>query len=231
MKTVVTMTSWKARIDTVHIAIRAFMKYQTIKPDIFYLWLSDEEFPDHILPLKLTQIIDAYDVKLKWLTGNEYAFKRWHVYPEHYEDLVISIDDDRYYPKDTVEYAQNFIKDHPNDICNIFFHQCGYDIAYGIWMNTQCIIPPGVFPLKALEAHEKFKTCHSDEAIIFPFILKNDIRIQQSPKFLHHWLFTITQNEPMHLNEHFMNTKLKTFNEICQILHVKNYEKYNRIIY
>ena len=46
MQTIVTMTSWSGRIEHVGSSIFRFFKTQTKLPDIFYLWLSEEEFPN-----------------------------------------------------------------------------------------------------------------------------------------------------------------------------------------
>ena len=40
------MTSWTKRINCVARSIYYFMKTQTVKPDLFYLWLAEEEFPN-----------------------------------------------------------------------------------------------------------------------------------------------------------------------------------------
>ena len=46
MSTVITMTSWKQRIASVGQCIWMFYKVQCKKPDVFYLILSEAEFPN-----------------------------------------------------------------------------------------------------------------------------------------------------------------------------------------
>jgi hypothetical protein len=46
MKTVITMTTWSKRIQFTARAIYRFLKTQIVKPDLFYLWLAEEEFPN-----------------------------------------------------------------------------------------------------------------------------------------------------------------------------------------
>ena len=96
MKIVITMTSWTKRIQYVAKTIYYFLKTQTVKPDMFYLWLAEDEFPnkEKDLPEDLLTICSVFNVQIKWTKYNEYAFKRWYVYPKHNDDLVISIDDD-----------------------------------------------------------------------------------------------------------------------------------------
>lgn len=100
MKTVVTLTSWKNRIKYLHDFLFVFFKTQLEKPDIFYIWLSIDEFPNKEKDLddKLVKFISDHNINLMWLNGNDTVFKRWNVFPKHLNDIVISIDDDRVYP-------------------------------------------------------------------------------------------------------------------------------------
>ena len=72
---VITMTSWTGRIQHVSRAIYNFFKTQTKKPDLFYLFLSIEEFKnkESDLPQDLKLIINAYNIKLMWTKENEYC--------------------------------------------------------------------------------------------------------------------------------------------------------------
>ena len=78
---VITMTSWKGRIHVVGKCIYYFFTRQTEKPDVFYLWLSVEEFPnrENDLPADLLAVIDAFGVRLCWTETNEYIYKRWNI--------------------------------------------------------------------------------------------------------------------------------------------------------
>jgi hypothetical protein len=120
INTVVTMTSWVGRIRKVGLAIHTFMQSQTVKPDIFYLVLSHKEFADvSALPDDLKRICKIYNVQLLWCNENDYCFKRWYVFPKHYNDLVISIDDDIIFHPKLIETAQTH-KHETNHIYNIF---------------------------------------------------------------------------------------------------------------
>ena len=181
MKTVVTMTCWTKRINQMPRFLDNFFATQTKKPDIFYIWLATEEFPDHNLPIELVNAIQKYGIILKWVEKNEYCHKRWRVYPEHYEDIVISLDEDVRYVNDLVErageckcitnlYVPNSLEnlDEMNNVKYIGF--CG-----------QCIIPPKTFPLEAYD--EKYLNDRlelspkCDECWINVFLVKNHIKV------------------------------------------------------
>ena len=44
-KVIISLTSYPARIDTVHLTIRSILR-QTVQADKILLWLSIEEFPN-----------------------------------------------------------------------------------------------------------------------------------------------------------------------------------------
>lgn len=177
MKIVVTMTCWPKRINQMPVFLDYFFATQTKKPDIFYIWLATEEFPDHKLPLKLTEAIKKYNITLKWVEKNEYCHKRWRVYPKHYEDIVISLDEDIKYSNDLIEQSVNY-----KNITNLHiptFKQY-VNIDY-IGICGQCIYPPKTFPLEAYD--EKYLNDRlefspkSDECWLDFFMMKNNKKI------------------------------------------------------
>lgn len=193
MKTIVTMTSWLKRIDMVGEFIYIFMTSQTVKPDVFYLWLSEDEFPNkwYDLPKDLLVIAKYFGISIIFCPGNDYVFKRWNVYPKHYNDLVISVDEDQFYDvdliKDAIEYHYP-----PNTSYNIF-SEITVDFQYtkaGLFYNkvpaksgipslkTNCngnhIFPPGTFPIECFQpdniAKRRIVCKRCDESYFLPWI-------------------------------------------------------------
>ena len=186
------MTSWTGRIKYVGKAIHRFMTTQIVKPDIFYLWLAEEEFPnkEKDLPEDLLMVCEAFGVKIKWTPYNDYCFKRWYVYPEHYNDLVISIDDDIEFPNTLIEEA-NKHKTETNTVYNIF-----QDLTFEYYprANVRCYYPnrdsllanfagmscvcPKTFPLETLTPENiiaRRKVCkRCDETWIKGFSIMNN---------------------------------------------------------
>ena len=199
MQIVCTMTSWKGRIKFVGRAIFYFLSKQTIKPDLFYLWLSEEEFPkkEKELPEDLLLICNQFKIKIQWIKQNEFCFKRWYIYPKHWEDFVVCIDDDKAYKPNTIELGLKYYKKFNNTVFSIA------DLKYSRQFNNsihnelkkfysdkpdfrycfcgQCIIPPKCFPLdcwtpEQIEIRKKIcKKC--DESWINPWLVKNNIKI------------------------------------------------------
>ena len=203
MKTIVTMTSWTQRIKEVGFSIFRFLETQTIKPDEFYLWLAEEEFPDGVseLPHELLLTCTSLGIKLSWCKYNECAFKRWHVYPEHADDLVISIDDDMVYSADLIKDCQENALSNPTPHI-IHYSACGglieidNGIAYNItkkyngpspknYFFGQCAFTPNAFPLEIMGDDLltlKRKICNrTDEGWLHPYVVKNNIPIEFLP--------------------------------------------------
>lgn len=177
MKTVVTMTCWTKRINQMPIFMDYFFKNQTQKPDIFYLWLATEEFPNHKLQMALEECISKYGIVLKWIEKNEFCHKRWYVYPEHYEDVVISLDEDSRYVNDLVERAKDC-----KLITNLWIPRTeNYHEPYRLGFCGQCIVPPKTFPMEAYSEQYRndrlLTTPKCDECWINTFLLKNNIKL------------------------------------------------------
>lgn len=193
------MTSWIQRINVVAKFIYHFMTTQSIKPDIFYLWLAEDEFPnkEHDLPNDLLLICESFNIKICWTKLNEYCFKRWYVYPQHYSDLVISIDDDIILSPNMIEAIRKEYIKHPIPQV-IHYKNCGGEITikngieYHIgnlhnkssiknYFQGNCAFTPNSFPLEAFSNDMiklRQKICPKcDESWLHPFLIKNKIPI------------------------------------------------------
>jgi len=200
MLTIITMTSWTGRIKYMGEAIFRFMNTQTVKPDIFYLWLAEEEFPnkESDLPKDLLQVCKYFHIMVKWIKDNEYCHKRWYVYPDHYNDLVISIDDDVFYDTKLIESAKKMTTKYNNLIINCgdyLYPRLSYNNSIQrvflpptidiplktIQLCGQCIVLPRSFPLNSILPNaitlrkEYCKKC--DECWLTPYIVNSDTRI------------------------------------------------------
>lgn len=105
---IVAFTSWKKRIDNAaKVALNIID--QTIKPDLIELNLSIEEFPngEADLPKELNFLISKKLLTVNWIDKNTYTFKKFiptlqkHFGEDYY---LITIDDDKLYDKDYLEF-------------------------------------------------------------------------------------------------------------------------------
>ena len=197
MKTIVTMTSWKKRIQYVHKVIEQFIRYPA-NFDKIYLWLAEPEFPnkEKDLPEELQQMMEHPRFEIRWTKLNEYNHKRWYVYPEHYNDIVVSVDDDAVYNIVNVCKAISYAVDNHCIVnladlfySNVFNHSIHKEVIH--WYQdepnfyttfcAQCVIPPRTFPCDCLREcclDIRRKICQRcDESWINPFLINDGVKI------------------------------------------------------
>ena len=114
-KIVVSLTSFPARIDKVHLVIRC-LKRQTVRPDKIVLWLSKEQFNGFMLPDNLTSLVDdVFEIRME---DKDYRSHKKYCYSfkEFNNDLVILVDDDIYYQSTMIEELLKGLYKHPNAV-------------------------------------------------------------------------------------------------------------------
>lgn len=96
------MTSFPARIECVHLAIKSLM-LQSYKPDRIVLWLANEQFPDRALPQSLTEL-EKYGLEIRWC-DDLYGHKKYYycITEQKENEVVITFDDDIIYPVDCIK--------------------------------------------------------------------------------------------------------------------------------
>lgn len=99
---IASLTSFPARIEYVHLAIKSLM-LQSYKPDRIILWLAEEQFPDRILPKNLTDL-EQYGLEIKWCE-DLYGHKKYYycIQEQKENEVVITFDDDILYPIDCIK--------------------------------------------------------------------------------------------------------------------------------
>jgi len=104
---IVTMTSWKKRIENVEKVLKSVLN-NTVLPDLIIVNLAIEEFPnkENDLPLGLNELIKSQNglIEINWLKNNTKVWKK--IFPtllKYPNDTSINIDDDFIYPNDIIE--------------------------------------------------------------------------------------------------------------------------------
>lgn len=199
-KIIVSMTSYPKRISLVGRSITALLEKQTMKPDEIHLWLSEEEFVnfEKDLPNDLNEVLKNEKVFLHWVGKNTYCHKRYEIFNiTNDDDCVFIIDDEIYYPDNTIETCMERHQKFPNAI--VMIHQyashlydgkrCMYENVcldneahinvYRVASNS--LFPSRVFPKYVLS--EKYKEIRDrctpvcDESWMQPFYCKEHIQM------------------------------------------------------
>ena len=117
-KVIVSLTSFPARIEYVHLAIKSLM-LQTYKADRIILWLAEEQFPDKKLPQSLTDLC-SYGLEIRFVE-NLYGHKKYFyiLQEQKRNEVVITYDDDLIYPPNSIERVMKQHVKYPfSIICN-----------------------------------------------------------------------------------------------------------------
>lgn len=115
---VVSLTTFPARIEYVHLAIKSLLN-QTVKPGRIILWLAEEQFQDMKIPEQLNELCE-YGLEIRYCKENLMAHKKYYYamreFPEY---MIVTYDDDIIYPEDSLEKLLRMHKQYPDAIiCN-----------------------------------------------------------------------------------------------------------------
>lgn len=133
----VSLTSFPARIQNVHIAIETLMR-QSVKPDRIVLWLAESQFPDHNLPEKLIALQDK-GLTVRYCEDLRSHKKYHYAFQEYPDDHIIMADDDLIYPRDTMKRLVKLHKKHPRDIVCVSAQIIGptiFDLP-SVWLEAK----------------------------------------------------------------------------------------------
>ena len=128
---IVSLTSYKERFDDLPLVLYSLLK-QSVKPDRIILWLSDEYNDLFELPYEITRFIkNGLEIKfvkdIKSYTKIIYALKKFP------DSIIITADDDIYYPKTWLEKLYYSYIKYPEDIQ---VHR-----AHRVYFNKDQILP------------------------------------------------------------------------------------------
>ena len=180
-KIIISMTSWKNRIDKVYKVVQTILQ-GTVLPNKIILNLSKDEFyntptnlpKDLLLLEKISNIFE-----INWVEKNTKPYKKTIPTLEKYpHDIIITIDDDINYPLDFVEkiYYKFLNSDRKNPVTSgtnmwwgvIYSHAGGYSLIknemFGIFLND-------LYYNLVKDDYETFK--FADPIITYAILLNN----------------------------------------------------------
>lgn len=115
---IVSLTSFPARIPTIHLCIETLLQ-QTLKPDRLILWLSNSEISPKTLPACLTRL-QKRGLEIKWCENIRSYKKIIPVLRDFPDALIVTADDDVFYPHSWLEELYNAYQKEPQYIhCHI----------------------------------------------------------------------------------------------------------------
>lgn len=139
-KIVVSMTTFPARIDKVWLCVETLLR-QSLKPDSIILWLSKEQFKGVILPDKLLEQ-QKRGLTIKFCEGDLKSHKKYYYsFLEYPNDIVVTVDDDVFYPQGLLAELYRMYKQNSNSICctrarKIVFNSYHNVCTYNLWRTN-----------------------------------------------------------------------------------------------
>ncbi len=115
-KIILSLTTFPQRINYVEKTIKTLLN-QTLKPDEVVLYLADSQFPKkrEELPKSLLKL-ENYGLTIKWCEDLRSFKKLIPALADFENDIIITFDDDVYYPNDIVENLYNSYLKNPDCI-------------------------------------------------------------------------------------------------------------------
>ena len=149
-KAIISLTSWRARINTVDKTIYSLIKQC---PGFhIVLVLSEEEFPkrEEELPERLMLFVENELIELLWVYKNYKSFKKVLFTMDKYRDVpVISADDDCIYTCNYAEMLYNAWNKNKN--CRISFEKVKRNFGQQLLCGYGTINPPNCFSFLKLK--------------------------------------------------------------------------------
>ena len=110
---VISLTSYEERFDDLTISLYSLLT-QTVKPDRIILWLSDE-LTLNDLPYDITRFIKN-GLEIRFVKDIGSYTKAIYAFKEFSESIIVTADDDIYYPKDWLSKLYYSYITNPSDI-------------------------------------------------------------------------------------------------------------------
>lgn len=113
MQYIVSLTSFPGRINEVWMTVETLLR-QSCKPDQIILWLSEVQFPEKSVPDSLLDL-KKRGLQIEFVKDDIRSHKKYfYAFKKFPDSAIITVDDDVYYPVDTLKYladANNKNKD------------------------------------------------------------------------------------------------------------------------
>jgi len=125
-KLIVSLTSFPARIEFVWMTIHSLMN-QTLKPKKIILWLSQEQYQtEESIPQSL-RALKKRGLEIRFCEDIKPHKKYYHTMQEYPDDIVVTVDDDIFYPENHLEMLWKKHLEYPDAVCCWFAHKIKFD--------------------------------------------------------------------------------------------------------
>lgn len=118
-KLIVSLTTFPKRISKVWMVVESMLR-QDVVPDLILIWLSNEQFPNRYkdLPDNLKNLLRDGTIEVRFVQDDLRSHKKYYYAMNEYpNDIIITVDDDIFYPSNIVSDLLQLHFENPNTIC------------------------------------------------------------------------------------------------------------------
>lgn len=241
---IVSLTSFPQRINSVHLTIESMFR-QHYKPQRIVLWLSNEEFSGTDIPDNLKRLIGK-GLDVRFVDDNIRSHKKYYYALQEFSDnIVITIDDDLYYPSDTIDRLMSMHKAFPDTICSnaarcMTFSDKDNFNEYRKWPNlteqpakpsilftalgfSGILYPANCFDKQLFDIDFIKENCpYADDLWLKGNELRMNIKVTSGPIFVHPVTIPNTQQHGLqHINMGHQNMNNQQWQNITKFLNLK----------
>lgn len=178
---IVSLTSYPARIDTVHKAIISIFE-STVLPERVILWLAEEQFPKRKADLpKCLLKLEKSGLDIRFCKDLKPHKKYFYTMLEYPDNIVITVDDDIIYDSDMIDTLLNSYERFPDAISGMRVHRMTFTDGkvdpYNSWIIMDktlyrnpsmfaiatgaggILYPPNIISKEAFDEQAIIKTC------------------------------------------------------------------------
>lgn len=206
-KIIISLTTIPSRVNKVPLCIEGLLR-QTVKPDKIILWLAKEEFENIILNENLINQ-KKRGLEIRYCDNLKAHKKYYYTMKKYPNDIVITVDDDIYYPEDLIENMIKVHKDYKHCVICYAAHEITFKNnkiqKYSAWNGlspnivkpSYMLMPVGwggvLYPPHCLNKNfldkEKIKELcfYSDDLWLKAMELLNHTRVKKVNRYTKRW--------------------------------------------
>lgn len=213
---IVSLTSYEARFKDLEISLYSLLN-QSLKPDRIILWLSDEIESLNDLPYEITKYIKN-GLEIRFVKDIGSYTKAIYAFKEYSEAIIVTADDDIYYPKKWLERLYHSYIAHPKDIQ---VHR-----AHRVRLKDRKILPYEKWEKHVQEESARFDNFLTGVGgVLYPpncflsEVFRNDIFLKYAPTAddIWFWFMALISNRKIRVVQNHIKT-LSCTNLLRQIL-------------
>lgn len=207
---IVSLTSYNRRLKNLHLVIDSILN-QSLKPDKIVLVLYDNDIK--YISLEIKKLIDNNIIELIVCDLDLKGHKKYfYTMLKYKNDIIITIDDDVIYSKDTIQTLYNAYLKHKNCICGRRVHRIIKGKRYNDWehectsiitpsMDLFCtgvggvLYPPNILNIDKVSIDDIYECINADDVFLKHLQLKNGVNVvwavndKPHPKMIYKSLF------------------------------------------